>query len=552
MTRYNMQRNLCYAILFIIGQFFLSCNPDDLQELEKNGYIILSPSSEFDELLYENISVTIYNSDSIVVIFYESINAAPEQIELPIGDYYIVVKSNSLLEAVLGVEVFLETDVFTVGEDAIITISLPMEAVEIIPEDGIPPMRTFELAVGSSGSDVALDGIEKSTGGYLAVGYSSVANNDVSSNNGGNDFWIVSLDFDGALEWEVSYGGISTEQANSVVEALDGSGFVVAGFSRSSNGDVSSNYGSDDYWVIKIDNEGNLLWEKNYGGSSRDRAEEIFATKDGGYILNGRTQSTNFDVSGFNGGNDFWILKIDGNGNIQWQHPIGGTNNELGYGVIQTKDGGYAAVGYSSSTNGDVTTNKGGVDYWVVKLSSSGTIEWEKSLGGSSNDVAYAISETSNGELVVGGYTLSFNNGDVSGHNGGFDYWAVKLDANGNLIWQHPLGGSSFDIGLDLIVDDNDRILMNGYSLSNNGDKINPTYGGWDYWVVNLDTDGSLLWERSYGGTSTDIGYSIFQARDRGYFLCGYASNATGLVTANKGGTDFWMVKIDTEGEFLD
>lgn len=556
MTRYNMQRYYRYVLIFLIGQLFLGCNPDDLEELEKYGYISLSPSAEFDELLYDNITVTVYDEDSVLVVFYESISGAPEQIELPVGNYYLIVKSNALLEGALGVEIYLESGLFSVSQDLTFTISLPLEAVAIPPEEGefIPEMRRFIKALGGPSNDVAFDAIELSTDGYVAVGYTRSAGGDVSNYIGGSfDFWVVKLDFDGELVWEKTFGGSSTEIAHSVAEAIDGSGYVIAGYSSSSNGDLTGNNGNNDYWIIKVDPDGNLLWQKNYGGSSLDRAEEVIATSDGGYIINGRTASGNIDVVGYNGGNDFWVIKLDANGNLEWQHPLGGSSTELGYGITETSDGGYAACGYSRSTNGDVSTNNGGTDFWIVKLSSTGSIQWESSYGGTSTDIAYGIGQDDDGNYLVGGITRSNNTGDVTGFNGGTDdFWGIKLNSTGGLIWQKTVGGSNRDIALGARSDRDGNLLIQGYSRSSDGDRVNTTYGGWDMWTTRLDGDGNLDWEVSHGGSSTDIGYSVFQARDRGYILSGYSRTANGVVPNNNGGVDFFLVKVDTEGSFTE
>ena len=180
------------------------------------------------------------------------------------------------------------------------------------------------------------------------------------------------------------------------------------------------------------------MWQKNYGGSSDDWAFSIVQTSDGGYAVAGHTLSSQSgDVTGQNnGGCDYWILKINSTGGIVWQKNYGGSSYDYAYSIVQTSDGGYAVAGYTwSSANGDVTgMSKGGYDYWILKLNSTGGIVWQKNYGGNSNDEARSIVHTSDGGYAAAGYTESSADGDVTGQSrGGKDYWIVKIDANSAL-----------------------------------------------------------------------------------------------------------------------
>src|SRR5690606_15934938 len=156
-----------------------------------------------------------------------------------------------------------------------------------------------------------------------------------------------------------------------------------------------------------------------------DIAYSIQQTFDGGYILAGESNSTDWDVTGNHGGFDYWVVKISDQGSIQWQNSLGGSGNDRANSIIQTTDGGYIVTGYSNSTDGDVSGNHGGVDFWVVKLNNQGVIEWQKSLGGSNSDAAYNIQQTEDGGYVVAGLSSS-NDGDVSENQAGEDFWVVK------------------------------------------------------------------------------------------------------------------------------
>ncbi|MBI2967228.1 MAG: T9SS type A sorting domain-containing protein [Bacteroidetes bacterium] len=169
-----------------------------------------------------------------------------------------------------------------------------------------------------------------------------------------------------------------------------------------------------------------IQWQKSLGGSNNDMAYSIQQTNDGGYIIGGVSNSSNGDVTGNRGNNDYWVVKLDSSGNISWQKSFGGSNNDMAYSIQQTNDGGYVVAGRSDSDNGDVTGNHGLSDYWVVKLDNSGNISWQKSFGGTNFDEAYSIQNTSEGGYVVAGSSKS-PNGDVTGNHGMEDYWIVKL-----------------------------------------------------------------------------------------------------------------------------
>jgi hypothetical protein len=234
------------------------------------------------------------------------------------------------------------------------------------------------------------------------------------------------------------------------------------------------------------------------GGSSLDQASHIQQTSDGGYIISGSSSSSaNGDVSGTNhGGSDYWIVKLDALGNIVWNKLLGGSSDERASNIQQTSDGGYIISGYSgSSANGDVSgTNHGDGDYWIVKLDALGNIVWNKLLGGSSLDQASHIQQTSDGGYIISGYSRSSANGDVSGTNHGeTDYWIVKLDALGNIIWNKLLGGSGYEDASNVQQTTDGGYIISGTSFfSANVDVSGTNHGDSDYWIVTLDALGNI------------------------------------------------------------
>jgi hypothetical protein len=236
----------------------------------------------------------------------------------------------------------------------------------------------------------------------------------------------VKLDSSGALQWQKCLGGSGEDGASSIKQTSDG-GYIAAGFSQSNDGDVSGNHGSYDDWIVKLNNSGTIQWQNSIGGSGDDGANSIQPTSDSGYIVAGYSTSNDGDVSGNHGSYDRWLVKLDSTGGIQWQRSLGGSDVENAQSVEQTSDGGYIAAGHSNSNDGDVTGNHGAEEYWISKLNSSGNFQWQKCFGGSNNDVANSIKETSDHGYIIGGYSNS-DDGDVSGNQGSYDSWIVKLN----------------------------------------------------------------------------------------------------------------------------
>ena len=298
-----------------------------------------------------------------------------------------------------------------------------------------------------------------------------------------------------------------------------------------------------DFWVLKLSSSGGWGgWRKCLGGTDDDVAYSIQNTTDGGYIVAGYTESNDGDVKGLHGGKDFWAVKLDSSGNLVWQKCLGGTKDDVAHSIQRTKDGGYIVAGYTESNNGDVRGNHGGYDYWIVKLDASGNLTWQRCLGGSADDKARSIRQTADGGYVVAGYTYS-NNGNVSGNHGSSDYWVVKLDASGNLTWQRCLGGSRQDEAYDIQQTADGWYIVAGGTDSNNGN-VRDNHGNWDFWVVRLDASGNLVWQRCLGGSNWEKAYSIQETDDGVYIIAGGTHSDDGDVSNNHGQEDYWIVKL--------
>ena len=298
---------------------------------------------------------------------------------------------------------------------------------------------------GGSGLDEATSIAQTKDGGYIVGGNSTSNDGDVTGHHGvaspdtaaKDDMWVMKLDSAGALKWQISVGGSKDDGSNAILQANDG-GYMVVGNSQSSNGDLAGkgNKGYNDWMVVKLTPAGALSWVKLYGGSAQDdAANAITKTKDGGYVIAGGDGSTDGDVTGHHGlpctaaecvDNDCWVIKIDSVGNLKWEKSYGGLGNDNTFSVSTTKDGGYVLGAYTSSNDGDVTGNHGLYDFWVAKLDSVGKLQWQKALGGSGNDQAFCMLQTTDGGYAIAGLSESID-GDVTGNHGNTDFWVAKL-----------------------------------------------------------------------------------------------------------------------------
>jgi hypothetical protein len=417
------------------------------------------------------------------------------------------------------------------------------------------PTIEWQKCLGGSSWDVGRSIQQTSDGGYIVAGYAMSNNGDVTGNHSVYfDLWIVKINEAGTLQWQKCLGGSESDYAFSIQQTTDG-GYIVAGETESYNGDVAGNHGvySYDFWVVKLDTAGNIKWQKCLGGSGGESANSVRQTSDGGFIVAGFTWLSNDgDVTGNHGDFDSWIVKLDTAGNIQWQKCLGGSGRETAYSVRQTNDGGYIVAGNSNSNDGDVTGNHGDFDYWIVKLDATGNIQWQKCLGGSSIDDAFSIQQTTDDGYIIAGSTSSID-GDVTGNHsipGPYgDGWVVKLDATGKIQWQKCLGGSFDDWAYSVQQTIDGGSVVSCITKSNDGDVTknhDPSGTYWDYWVVKLDTAGDLKWQRCMGGNEDDETFSIQQTSDGGLIVAGYSFSLDGDVSGNHGGGDYWIVKLST------
>ncbi|RMA66435.1 T9SS type A sorting domain-containing protein [Ulvibacter antarcticus] len=416
------------------------------------------------------------------------------------------------------------------------------------------PAIIWQNTIGGSNTDFLQTPNRTSDGGYILAGYSlSNASGDKTENsNGGTDIWVVKIDATGNIMWQNTIGGSGEDNVDVIQQTTDG-GYIVLGNSDSNiSGDKTENSrGGLDLWILKLDSTGNITWQHTYGGAQPEFQCFGQQTTDGGYIIGGYSDS---DISGdktdpTNGQRDFWILKLDSVGDIEWQNSIGGSLVDTVLATKQTTDGGYIIGGFSTSpASGDKSENSlGAQDYWIVKLNPNGTIQWENTIGGSDTELLRDLIQTADGGYLIGGYSRSNISGDKTENSqGDFDYWIIKLDGNGTIIWQNTIGGSGIDYPRDVQQLADGTYLIAGWSNSNiSGDKTENSNGGYDYWLVRLNASGSIISQNSIGGSADESGTYILQDASGDFVLfCSSDSNISGdKGDNNEGLDDYWIFK---------
>jgi len=315
-----------------------------------------------------------------------------------------------------------------------------------------------------------------------------------------------------ATSFAKTYRGTSTDRAFSVQQTSDG-GYTVAGYTNSFGA------GSWDIFLIKTDANGNVVWAKTYGGTDWDNAYSVQQTSDGGYIVAGETYS--FGAGYY----DIFLIKTDANGNVQWAKTYGGTYYDYASSVQQTSDGGYIVAGRTRSFGA------GYDDIFLIKTDANGNVQWAKTYGGTYNDEAYSVQQTSDGGYIVAGATASFGAGG--------DILLIKTDADGNIIWAktYTYGETSYDIAYSVQQTSDGGYIVAGWTESFGADG--------NIFLIKTDASGNVQWAKTYGGTGYDRAYSVQQTSDGGYIVAGWT------WSFGAGHYDIFLIKTDANGNVV-
>jgi hypothetical protein len=379
--------------------------------------------------------------------------------------------------------------------------------------------------------------------------------------DGGNRFIPIpeeKFEFLGEVEWVKNYGGSGTETAQAIISTSDG-GYAVFGYTNSVDGDIlDKDTNVNDYWLLKLDAEGNLQWNKTYGGSKDDKGQSIAQTNDGGYVLTGYAMSDDGDGSNNEGFHDNWILKLDASGNIEWEQSFGFSGHDHSYDIIQTEDGGFFFIGFLDITSaradgytekGNYLTRHGVGEFWGTKIDAQGGIAWRKYFGGTNNDRAHAVVQANDRGFVMTGFSESADF-DVSETRGSYDFWVVKLTATGEFVWERSFGGSGIEISYDIAKTTDNAYVVTGNTFSNDID-VSKNNGESDVWLIKIDDNGDLIWKKTYGGTKFDAAQGLTTSLDGGFIIVGNSKSSDFDTSANSGENDLWVIKTDANGALI-
>ena len=444
--------------------------------------------------------------------------------------------------------------------------------------------KIWEQHYGSAGNDVLMGMArdKNGCGGYLLAGFTGSTDtlHDVSDTlRGDYDYWIIRVDCDGHKLWDKRIGGSDEDILTSVFQTRDG-GYIVAGTSVSdstSEKTDSSRWNSGDYWVVRIDPNGSILWDKTYGGSGEDNLVSIIETSDGNLLIGGNSNSP---ISGektvsrlLDYNTDFWVIKTDASGNKIWDKVYGsGADDKLGD-LAEARDGNYLIGGSCTGDGGNRTVFTNNYDYWVVKTDTAGNFIWDKCYGGDDDEnlLTIEVSELENDSSIIligcsasDSYTSSTPGafGKTQDGFGKADAWVVKIHPNGTPVWDHIYGGDRDENVTRLSLTGIKQVKDYGYILgvvSNSnpgtGNKVDScgVVKVADYWLVRIDSAGNKLWDRSFVGTESDIITAVDVDENSNYWLAGASpSDSTGGINGNKkthnydftlSGHDFWLIK---------
>ena len=371
----------------------------------------------------------------------------------------------------------------------------------ITPVVGEEP-TIWEKTYGGVNDDECFSVLKTNDGGYILAG------DTASFGVGETDVWLVKTDSNGNIQWNKTYGGAASDDVQLMI--ADDDGYVIAGRT------YSFGEGDADLWLIKIDFNGDMQWNRTYGGPQTEWCWSIVKTSDNGYALLGRTNSYGA------GDNDFWLVKTDSAGLLDWNRTYGDTGNERGRFLVNTADAGFLLLGWTNSSGAGV------VDFWLVKTDSSGNQQWNKTYGGESGDRGKVIIETEDNGYLLGGSTTSFGAGDN-------DILLVKVNDSGEQIWNKTYGGSERETVNSMLMTDDGGFAVVGYTQSFG-------LGDQDAWLVKINSSGSIQWNQTYGGVGTEAANSLLKTDEGGYLLTGFSTSY------GAGDMDVFIIKTDALG----
>lgn len=393
--------------------------------------------------------------------------------------------------------------------------------------------------------------------GVVMGGLSKSSDGDLHKNNGDYDWWILKIDHNRDTVFSRSFGGSKYDKCRYAIGNKDDSTTMAFGTLHSlADGDVDTSQivgqAGSGWWLLKLDQHGDLVYQKLYNGDGLHGGRSMLQTKDGGYMLCGWSTSKNNAFSGNYGSYDTYLMKVDKDGNTEWTKNFGGSESDRCRTVAQTLDGGYVFNGGSYSNDYDFSGQNHGLrDMMVTKVDSLGNKQWSRLYGGTGMEHAFGLSLDWDGNLLVCGEDSSAD-GDCNRLKGKYDAWVLKINqATGDTMWTLNLGDSGYQMGIRFLsLPDKGYIaLMSTSSSGTTSDKFktttSSTLGHGDIWLIRLDSNRNEVWSKAFGGSWGETANDI-QVFDNGYMVWGLTASSDGdvvghhVVSANDKNKDVW------------
>ncbi len=359
---------------------------------------------------------------------------------------------------------------------------------------------TFQKSYGGTNNEWGYFLNQTNDGGFI------IAGTTVSFGAGQYDIYLVRITSDGSLLWSKTFGGTNEDQAMNVQQTNDG-GYIITG------GTKSFGAGNYDIYLIKTASDGSLQWSKAFGGTGYDLGWSVHEANDGGFVIAGKIYIGN--------NNDVFLVKTASDGSLQWSKTFGGSGDDHALSLQQSNDGGFIITGSTNSFGG---TNR---VVYLIKTDTDGSLQWTQTYGGAGGNDGYSVQQTNDGGYIIGGSTQSYGAGNM-------DAYLIKTTSNGALLWTKTFGGTNYDEAYSV-----QETIDGGYIL--NGETYSFGAGQSDVYLVKTDSDGNLLWSKTFGGTTDDNGASVQQTNNGGYMIVGSTSSF-------EVATDIYLIKTDSNG----
>jgi hypothetical protein len=410
--------------------------------------------------------------------------------------------------------------------------------------------KVWQKTIGGSSMDELRTAVQLEDGSLVSCGLTR-SNNlpdasfEATESADLHDAWVMKTDPQGVIQWHSFPGGSGKDVLLSIKSTNDG-GFIAVGQTESKDltDCIDQFAGKSDFWVVKLNSQGVTQWQRTFGGTGEDKALSVVETPEGSFVAVGEVITKTFGRNSL----DIQVVKISEFGRLEWQKVVGGRSNDAGgHGVCLDKKGNILLTATTES-NDDFTgvSIHGSVDAYVVSMSPKGKILWQKSYGGYMDDEMTKVVPTIDGGYLMAGNTKSLD-GDVKKNHGESDLWLIKINHEGTILWEKTIGGSKDDETTDLIAMENGTFLISATTRSTDGDNVSGLFGNLlnpDAWILKLDEKGAITWQKTFGAMQNDQILGLVQCDKTGFAAIGYTESFETEDLHSVGYRDAWIMRF--------